>query len=175
MLLCFPKEHKQKLILLFLRLFLLALVEHISQVFHRAPSQTQDDYISRTSGEVPSQIFPNFPILKERAIYENNCHNQDKRVLKDSCEMEFPTHFGLTPGLYLMTEQRSVYRFSMMLTSESPSMLFDIITTRFESDYNPNFIYDASRLIMAGIWLQPRIKEVHVSQPYERSVARRKP
>ena len=74
-----------------------------------------------------------------------------------------------------MTEQRSVYRFSMMLTSESPSMLFDIITTRFESDYNPNFIYDASRLTMAGIWLQPRIEEVHVSQPYERSVARRKP
>ena len=65
--------------------------------------------------------------------------------------MEFPTHFGLTPGLYLMTEQRSVYRFSMMLTSESPSMLFDIITTRFESDYNPNFIYDASRLTMATV------------------------
>ena len=112
---------------------------------------------------VPSQIFPNFPILKERAIYENNCHNQDKRVLKDSCEKEFPTHFGLTPGLNLMTKQMSVYRFSMMLISESPSMLFDIVTTRFESYYNQNFIYDAS---------QP---EVHVSQPYERSVARRKP
>ena len=97
LLLCFPKEHKQKLILLFLRLFLLALVEHISQVFHRAPSPTQDDYILRTSGEVPSQIFPNIPILKERAIYEKNCHNQDKRALKDSCEKDFPTHSGLTP------------------------------------------------------------------------------
>ena len=151
LLLCFPKEHKQKLILLFLRLFLLALVEHISQVFHRAPSPTQDDYISRTSGEVPSQIFPNFPILKERAIYEKNCHNQDKRALKDSCEKDFPTHSGLTPGLYLMTcgcKQRSVYGFSMMLTHESPSMLFDIITTRFESDYNPHIIYDASCLAM---------------------------
>ena len=124
LLLCFPKEHKQKLILLFLRLFLLALVEHISQVFHRAPSPTQDDYISRTSGEVPSQIFPNIPILKERAIYEKNCHNQDKRALKDSCEKDFPTHSGLTPGLYLMTcgcKQRSVYGFSMMLTHKSPS------------------------------------------------------
>ena len=34
LLLCFPKEHKQKLILLFLRLFLLALVEHISSTEH---------------------------------------------------------------------------------------------------------------------------------------------
>ena len=106
LLLCFPKEHKQKLILLFLRLFLLALVEHISQVFHRAPSPTQDDYISRTSGEVPSKIIPNFSILKERTIYEKNCHNQDKRALKDNCEKDFPTHSGLTPGLYLWMQTK---------------------------------------------------------------------
>ena len=35
-----------------------------------------------------------------------------------------------------------------MRTHESPSMLFDIITTRFESDYNPHIIYDASCLAM---------------------------
>ena len=90
-------------------------------------------------------------IWDERAIYENNCHNQDKRALKDNCEKDFPTHSGLTPGLYLMTcgcKQRSVYGFSMMLTHESPSLLFDIITTRFESDYNPHIIYDASCLAM---------------------------
>ena len=45
-------------------------------------------------------------------------------------------------------KQRSVYGFSMMLSHESPSMLFDIITTRFESDYNPHIIYDASCLAM---------------------------
>ena len=32
----------------------------------------------------------------------------------------------------------------MMLSGESPQMLFDIIMTRFEDDYNPNIIYDAS-------------------------------
>ena len=31
-----------------------------------------------------------------------------------------------------------------MLSGESPEMLFDIIMTRFEDDYNPNIIYDAS-------------------------------
>ena len=30
-----------------------------------------------------------------------------------------------------------------MLTGESPKMLFDIIMTRFEEDYNPQIIYDA--------------------------------
>ena len=59
----------------------------------------------------------------------------------------FPAHAKLTPGLYLMTcgcKYKVIYGFSMMLTGESPRMLFDIIMTRFESDYNPEIIYDAS-------------------------------
>ena len=32
----------------------------------------------------------------------------------------------------------------MMLSGESPEMLFDLIMTRFEESYNPHIIYDAS-------------------------------
>ena len=35
---------------------------------------------------------------------------------------------------------------SMMLSGESPSMLFDLVMTRFEDSYNPTVIYDASCL-----------------------------
>ena len=31
-----------------------------------------------------------------------------------------------------------------MVSGESPKILFDIIMTCFEEDYNPNIIYDAS-------------------------------
>ena len=33
---------------------------------------------------------------------------------------------------------------SMMLSGESPAMLFDLVMTRFEHNYNPHIIYDAS-------------------------------
>ena len=39
-----------------------------------------------------------------------------------------------------------LFGFSMMLSGESPSMLFDLVLTRFEADYNPHLIYDASCL-----------------------------
>ena len=61
----------------------------------------------------------------------------------------FPCHSKLTPGLYLLTcacAHKSVYGFSMMLSGESPSMLFDLVMTRFEDSYNPTIIYDASCL-----------------------------
>ena len=32
------------------------------------------------------------------------------------------------------------------MTGESPSMLFNLVMTRFEDDYNPYIIYDASCL-----------------------------
>jgi hypothetical protein len=59
----------------------------------------------------------------------------------------FPTHKNLTPGLFIVTcacSTKVVYGFSMMLSGESPQILFDIIMTRFEDDYNPNIIYDGS-------------------------------
>ena len=37
-----------------------------------------------------------------------------------------------------------VYGFSMMMTGESPRMLFEVIMNRFKNDYSPDIIYDAS-------------------------------
>ena len=50
-------------------------------------------------------------------------------------------------GLYLMTcgcSYKSIYGFSLMLSGESPKKLFDVNMTRFEEDFNPQIIYDAS-------------------------------
>ena len=58
-------------------------------------------------------------------------------------------HSKLTPGLYLLTcacENKCVYGFSMMARGESPSMLFNLVMTRFQENYNPHIIYDASCL-----------------------------
>ena len=65
----------------------------------------------------------------------------------ESCEKEFPSHTKLTPGLYLVTcgcKYKCVYGFSMMTWGESPSMLFNLVMNRFEDDYNPQILYDAS-------------------------------
>ena len=127
--------------------FLLALVEHIRGVFTTATIQTESDYCKREGGEILTQVYPNFPILNERAIYTRNSKLQEQKRQKDSCQKDFPTHSNLTPGLYLMTcgcKFKTVYGFSMMLSGESPEMLFDLIMTRFESDYNPTNVYDTS-------------------------------
>ena len=92
-------------------------------------------------------LFPNFPLLRESANYTKDCLYQDSRAKEDSCEKNFPTHRQLTPGLLLMTcacQLKVVYGFSMMMTGESPRMLFEVIMNRFENDYSPDIIYDAS-------------------------------
>ena len=92
-------------------------------------------------------LFPNFPLLRESANYTKDCLYQDSRAKEDSCEKNFPTHRQLTPGLLLMTcacQLKVVYGFSMMMTGESPRMLFEVIMNIFENDYSPDIIYDAS-------------------------------
>ena len=98
---------------------------------------------------LPTETYPNFPILREKAQYERDCKIEDRKHRKQSCEKEFPSHATLTPGLYLLTcgcKFKCVYGFSMMTSGESPSMLFNLVMTRFEDDYNPHIIYDASCL-----------------------------
>ena len=82
-------------------------------------------------------------------MYTRDCNVQDRKQQKNSCQKDFPSHSKLTPGLFLMTcacQRKAVYGFSMMLSGESPSMIFDIVMTRFEENYNPHLIYDASCL-----------------------------
>ena len=130
-----------------LRLLLLKVVQHIKAVHENAPIRREEDYKKGEVGEVKTQIYPNFPILRERAIYKRDCELQDKMQRKQASQKEFPSHSKLTPGLYLLTcgyKHKSIYGFSMMLSGESPSMLFNLVMTRFERDYNPHIIYDAS-------------------------------
>ena len=128
-------------------LFLLAVVNHTLNVYKSAAINKDQDYCLREGGEIDSQVYPAFPILKEKGVYENTWKIQEDRAQKDLCKKEFPSHKKLTPGIYLMTcgcKHKVIYGFSMMLSGESPEMLFDLIMTRFEPGYNPHIIYDAS-------------------------------
>ena len=79
------------------RSFLAAVVEHISTQFDSAAVPDGDIYIERVDGELAGQVFPNFPIRKESAIYAKNCLTQDEKSDEDSCEKNFPAHSKLTP------------------------------------------------------------------------------
>ena len=129
------------------RSFLTAVIEHIWNQFKSAPVNDESKYAKPETGELKHCLFPNFPLLRKSANYTRDCLNQDSRAKEDSCEKNFPTHRQLTPGLLLMTcacQLKVVYGFSMMMTGESPRMLFEVIMNRFENDYSPDIIYDAS-------------------------------
>lgn len=128
---------------------MLAIVRHIVKVYETSAMNPEEIYIKREEGEIPTQVYPHFPIIKERAVYTRDCNIQDKKQRKESCQKEFPSHSKLTPGLYLVTcgcKNHICYGFSMMTSGESPSMLFNLVMTRFEANYNPQIIYDASCL-----------------------------
>ena len=74
----------------------------------------------REGGEIDTQVYPTFPIMKERGVYENSLDIEDTL-----CHKEFPSHRKLTPGIYLITcgcKHKVIYGFSM----ESSVMLFDL-------------------------------------------------
>lgn len=122
--------------------FLLTLVTHTRKVYSSGAENEEEDYCLREGGEIDTQVYPSFPILKERGVYENSLDIEDTL-----CHKEFLSHRKLTPGIYLMTcgcKHKVIYGFSMMISGESPVMLFDLIMTRFERNYNPHIIYDAS-------------------------------
>ena len=122
-----------------------AILNHIINLYESGEQTKAEDYCTRVSG----QVYPLFSIKRERAIYSRDCQSEDKKQSKDSCEKIFPSHSKLTPGLYLLTyacAHKSVYGFFMKLSGESPSMLFDLVMTRFEDSYNPTIIFDASCL-----------------------------
>ena len=105
-----------------LRSLLVAVLRHIREVYGNAPIREAEDYQRRKKGEVDTQKYPNFPILRERAKYKRDCIMQDKIQRKQACQKEFPSHSKLTPGLYLLTcgcTQKTIYGFSMMLSGEN--------------------------------------------------------
>ena len=108
--------------------FLVSIIEHTEKVYKNSQNRKPNDYFSRKKGEIESQHFPNFPLLRERARYKRACRVDDRGSLKKMC------HSSLTPGLMVMTcacSEKVVYGFSMMISGESPQMLFDIIMSIF--------------------------------------------
>ena len=47
----------------------LAVVKHISKVYNTAAVHNSTDYKQREAGEIPTEKYPNFPIVREKAIY----------------------------------------------------------------------------------------------------------
>ena len=54
--------------------FLLSILRHIIRVYETSTLHSKDDYYLREDGEIPTQVFPNFQILRERAIYTKDCN-----------------------------------------------------------------------------------------------------
>ena len=82
----------------------------------------------------------------ERASY---LHKRLQHSRSKATKGFLPEGFPLTLKTYSRAcgcPDKVVYGFSMMLSGESPSMLFDLGLTRFEANYNPHLIYDASCL-----------------------------
>ena len=77
--------------------------------------------------------------LKEGKSFWRGTSNIDNHMLM---RQNYPVLMDII--LELSDDHKSIYGFSLMLTGETPKMLFDIIMTRFEPDYNPFIIYDAS-------------------------------
>ena len=143
--------------------FLIDIINHTLEVFDSSASRNDEDYCERLEGEIDSQHFPNFPLRRERAFYEKTCNVEDENSLKFMCEKDFPSHSTLTPGLLIMTcacPKKIVYGFTLMTSGESPQMIFDLILSRFPTDYSPNIIYDnackAKGRVQKTKWKFPR-------------------
>ena len=66
--------------------FLVLIIEHTEGLFKLAPERQPEDYDETVDGEIDSQLFPNFPILRQRAYYEKECQAEDEKSLKSMCE-----------------------------------------------------------------------------------------
>ena len=141
-----------------------AVIDFIVQFYKDLEVRDQDlDYTESNSGEVKTEFFPHFPILFKRPLYEadKRSSKKDKDAWDTLCTKLFPVHTQLTPGLFIVScccPQKKVYGFKKMVQGESPRIIFDLVTTRFEEWYNPNIIYDASC----------RVKEMGLNREPER-------
>ena len=135
--------------------FLLAIVDHTLAFYHSTRTRSGEDYIARSEkkGKIDTQIYPNLPILKERAFHERKCKSEDRKAFHGMCRQNFDKHRTLTPGLLTVTcacPQKVVYGFSMMMSGESPQMIFDLIMSRFAEDYNPHMSRSRLAVVYGG-------------------------
>ena len=126
--------------------FLIYIIDHTLEVYDNSEKRKPSDY-EQCLKEVDSQFFPNFPIKYKIPKYKKSCTRQDSRSFHNLCKKGFPNNKHITPGLFIMTcacPNKSIYGLAMMTGAESPGMICDIITSRFDEDYNPTIVYDAS-------------------------------
>ena len=90
--------------------FLVAIIEHTEEIFDSAPVRQESDYTERNLGEIDAQLFPNFPVIRERAYYEKKCNVEDEKSLTFMCEKVFPSHNKLTPCPFPLLEYQMVWR-----------------------------------------------------------------
>ena len=77
--------------------FLVLIIEHTESLFKSATERLPGDYDEIVDGEIDSQLFLNFPLLRQRAYYEKECKAEDDKSLKSMCEKIFPNHSTLSP------------------------------------------------------------------------------
>lgn len=76
------------------------MIDFVLNFYEKCPERSNSDYTKRTTGEIPSQYFPHFPLIFERPKYtaDNSTGEND-----DLCTKLFPEHVKLSPGLFLVT------------------------------------------------------------------------
>ena len=112
--------------------FLVLIIEHTESLFTSAIERLPGDYDEIVDGEIDSQLFLNFPLLRQRAYYEKECKAEDDKSLKSMCEKIFPNHSALSLGLMVMTcscPRKVVYGISLMTSGESPQMIMSRFPT----------------------------------------------
>ena len=140
-----------------------AIISFVLEFYEKLDIRDQDADYSRRQGEIKAEVFPQFPTIFQRPMYEadRRLSKKDKDSWDTLCTKLFPEHTQLTPGLFIVScccPQKKIYGYKKMVQGESPRIIFDIITTRFEEWYNPNIIYDASC----------RVKEMGLNREPER-------
>ena len=147
----------------FVKKIYVKVIEFCLEYCESIPVRQPTDYTPRQGGEIKAEVFPKFPLLAEKNRYkaDEKGSRKDDDVWGGLCSKLFPENSLLTPGLFLVTcacPQKRVYGFKKMVRGESPRIIFDLIMTRFEKNYNPTIIYDASC----------RIKEMGLNREPER-------
>ena len=111
---------------------------------------TQSKCLNRRQSEVKTITAKEMVKKFSRNIFQSfRCSENELSIrctaMLKMCTKVFPSHNSLTPGLMIMTcacPQKIVYGFSLMTSSESPQMIFDVIMSRFPQNYSPQIIYD---------------------------------
>ena len=132
------------------KIFFIQLIDFCITYFGSLPVRNESDYRNiKKEEDVKSECFPLWNIKRKRARYQEDKKGSKKDTdsWDELCSKPFPEHSRLTPGLFIVTcccPKKKVYGFKKMIQGESPRIIFDIIMTRFENDYFPTIIYDAS-------------------------------